>query len=190
VNESEEHAFDAPVAPRRRLVLGLLVLFVVLAAIVVAVVIVGDGADRTSPPSSAPVSVSPTLRSDSASQSTLVRAIHDLKSQYRLLRTYSFVSPSTLVRLDPGLTVVNGTTPVDRPTKVSVAVAGQSATAAAESADGDCWYVLDAEPGAPVIAEDDLPGPAVYFNMRPDSPCSGSSAPGSDWTQTFPRPQP
>lgn len=173
---------------RRGLLFAILGVVVVGAAIAAAVVVLGDRTPRTSPPGEPAAQTATTAVADHSSQVVLVRAIHDLRSQYTYLNTYAFVTPPALEKLDPMLTFVTGTTNVDHTSFVSVATDQQTATIATRSPDGTCWYLLDAEPGSPVIAQDQLPGPAMYFNMQSTGSCNGATAPTTHWGQTFPQP--
>jgi hypothetical protein len=173
---------------RHRVFFAVLGIVVVVLAVTAAVVVIGDRNSMGSASRTASAAAATPPSGDHLSQAILVRAVHDLKKQYGFLDSYAFVTPPTLAQLDPGLQFVDGVTPADEPSKVSVATGDESATAAVRSPDGTCWYALDAEPGATVIAQDDLPGPAMYFNMKSGGACRGADAPESDWGQTFPQP--
>ena len=126
-------------------------------------------------------------RADREAQGELVRAITVLKGRYAAGHGYGLVTLPWLAQHSPALTWVGAATSVRPGDQVSLALTPQSALAATRSGDGACWYVLDAEPGAGALATYGLPGPAVYFDMRPGGACEGSDPPLNGWGQTFPR---
>jgi len=165
----------------------------VVAIVAIIIVFIIRTHDRSNPTDASPVAVASApaprvLTADRASQNELIHAITLLKSQYSFLNTYGLVTITWLAQRAPKISWVGGVTPVHQATQVSLAITPQSALVATQSKDGACWYVLDAEPGASALLAYQLPGPAMYFNMRTGAACEGSDPPMNGWGQTFPQP--
>ena len=172
---------------------GALAVLVVIAVLVVLIVRTHDHTGRSGAPVTSgrsPIrATSVTVATpDQRSQTELIRGITLLKSQFSYLNTYGLVTLPWLDQRSAGVSWVPGAAPVQHGDQISLAITPTSALVATRSNDGACWYVLDAEPGATAVTADNLPGPAMYFNMKPSGTCDGATAPMNGWGQTFPQP--